>query len=551
MTRLIVHIGQHLHEAQSGTSRVAIERIRKMVRNVINVDKNNGLRRVQMIVARQLLLDDIIGNEERHMGDCELSNILEEMIPLIQNQRFRLIVASEKKQQASLLVDGDKGKKFDVNAKSTDDDILKRSDASKHTTAVGCEQLEIPGEMPRQKQARQWAKAPYEVDELSTHEKSHITDEVLAQIPAHIFIAKFEDAEGDSIKMTIMPREIWTLHKKPKVVDAIKAIVLEQYFRLPPWGTDYMRAHELMSSILCDKKALLTEKDGSKTQVMITTNIVNDALHFYPGIYDQLSKTKSIDKDKAFLKAKGNKYRYSDMIYSELELPLRLISQHFKVQKPPRYTEPLLHIAIVMALSVEEKCQIRCNFGKFILENLIEANLKNSSKNKLYMSAGPILTRIAYQALGMIKDLPVAGSQASLIQHARFLAKSVKTTTTATSSRSTRSSKKSSSNDERTDTDKNENSEEFDKESQKEAEAKWPSKHEPSDEEDTSTPLDRKSKKPRSTEQILLDEAMAKVEARRKALADARAAKATTKLTKPMTIEEARKAIMERRKLEA
>ncbi|MCO5605538.1 hypothetical protein L7F22_059721 [Adiantum nelumboides] len=180
--------------------------------------------------------------------------------------------------------------------------------------------------MPRQKQAKQWAKAPYEVDELSTHEKSHITDEVLARIPAHIFIAKFKDEEGDNIKTTIMPQEIWTLHRRPEVVDLIRAVHLEQFFRLPPWGTDYMRAHELMSSIQYDGKAMLTNKDGVKVQVLITTAIANEALHFYPGTYDLLAKTKSIDNEKAFLKAKGNKYKYADMIYNELELPLRLIS---------------------------------------------------------------------------------------------------------------------------------------------------------------------------------------------------------------------------------
>ncbi|MCO5611644.1 hypothetical protein L7F22_065898 [Adiantum nelumboides] len=234
--------------------------------------------------------------------------------------------------------------------------------------------------------ARQWDKAPYEVDELSTNEKSHITEEVLAQISAHIFIAKFRDAEGDSIKTTIMPREIWTLHRRPDVADPIRAVHLEQFFRLPPWGTDYMRAHELMSFIQYKGKAMLTDKDGSKVEVLITKDIVNEALHFQPGTYDSIPKSKSIDNEKAFLKVKGNKFKYSNLIYS--------------------------------------------------------------------------------------------------------------------------------------------------------AKAKGPSEYEQSDEEDTFTPLDKKSKKPRTKEQVLMDEAMARVEARRKELADARADKAT-KLAKPTTMEEA------------
>ncbi|MCO5600776.1 hypothetical protein L7F22_054891 [Adiantum nelumboides] len=305
-----------------------------------------------------------------------------------------------------------------------------------------------------------------------------------------------------------MPREIWTLHRRPEVADPIRAVHLEQFFRLPPWGIDYMRAHELMSSIQYDGKALIIDKDGVKNQVLITTDTVNEALHLYPGIHDLIAKTKSINNEKAFFKAKGNKFIYSDMIYSELELPLRLISQHFRVEKPPRYTKPLLHMAVVMALCVVEKRHIRCDYGKFILESLIKTNLKNSLKNRLYMSAGPMLTRIAYQALGMIEDLPAASSQASLIQHARFVPKPVKTTTTAASSRTTKSTKKSLSDDKKADTDKDEDFEKSDKkeDSQKGAEAKGPSEHEPSDQEDT-TPLDRKGKKPQTEEQILLNKA--------------------------------------------
>ncbi|MCO5612684.1 hypothetical protein L7F22_066953 [Adiantum nelumboides] len=221
-----------------------------------------------------------------------------------------------------------------------------------------------------------------------------------------------------------------------------------------------MRAHELISSIQYDGRALLANKDGTKNQVLITTEVINEALHFYPGTYDLLAKTKSVDNEKAFLKAKGNKYKYADMIYSELELPLRLIYQHFRVQKPPS--------------------------GRF---------------TSFLNPAGNVCT------------------------------KAVKTTTTAASSRSTRSSKKSSSDDEKTKTDKEQDSESSDKEEgcQKGVEAKGPSKHEPSEEEDTSSPLDRKGKNPRSVEHVLMDEAMARVEARKKALADARAAKEAAK----------------------
>ncbi|MCO5553336.1 hypothetical protein L7F22_006857 [Adiantum nelumboides] len=328
--------------------------------------------------------------------------------------------------------------------------------------------------MPRQKTATQWDKAPYEVDELSTNEKSHIPDEVLAQIPSHIFIAKFRDEEGDNIKTTLMPREIWTLHRRPEVASAVRAAHLEQFFRLPPWSTDYMRAHEFHP--------------------------------FIPSAYDLIPKTKAIDNEKAFLKVKGSKFNYFDLIYSELELPLRLISQHLRVQKPPRYTEPFLHMAVVMALCVAERRQVRCDFAKYILESLIEANLKNSAKNKLYMNVRPMLTRVAYQALGMIEDLPAASSQAALIQQAKYVPKAVRTTSSAASSRSTRS-KKSSSEEERTETNKKQDSQESAQEDMaREVEAAVPSEYK-SDEEDTSILLERKSQKPRKTRPMTMEEA--------------------------------------------
>ncbi|MCO5549477.1 hypothetical protein L7F22_002948 [Adiantum nelumboides] len=139
-----------------------------------------------------------------------------------------------------------------------------------------------------------------------------------------------------------------------------------------------------------------------------------------------------------------------------------------------------------------------------------------------------------------------SNSITSLIQQAKYVPKGVRTTSSAASSRSTRS-KKSSSEEERTKTDKEQDSQESTQEDvPREAEAVVPSEYE-SDEEDTSIPLERKSQKPRSREQVLMDEAMARVKARRKELADARAAKATTK-TIPMTLKEARQIRIEKAK---
>ncbi|MCO5599627.1 hypothetical protein L7F22_053733 [Adiantum nelumboides] len=187
-----------------------------------------------------------------------------------------------------------------------------------------------------------------------------------------------------------------------------------------------------------------------------------------------------------------------------------------------------------------------------------EANLKGSAKNKLYMSVGPMLARITYQALGMIEDLPAANSQAALIQNAKLVAHPMRTTTSATSSRATRSTKKqSSNNDERIDIDKEKSPNGSDDGSSKESQARGSSKFEKSDEEDVSTPLKRKgtekTRVPRSELQVAYVEAQARVEERRKKLATAREAKsATTKGPTVQTIEQERQArIKKAKKLQA
>ncbi|MCO5586834.1 hypothetical protein L7F22_040778 [Adiantum nelumboides] len=108
---------------------------------------------------------------------------------------------------------------------------------------------------------------------------------------------------------------------------------------------------------------------------------------------------------------------------------------------------------------------------------------------------------------------PDADEENCTQEHARLVACLVRTTTTATSSKATKSSKKSLSDDERTDTDKEDSQKGYDDESPKRSQAKGPSGFEKSDEEDTSIPLDRKDtkkgKKPRST-QIAYAKAQAK-----------------------------------------
>ena len=88
MSRLMIHQGEHNHLIEPGPSRAAIERLRKLVGTFLNYNTGSGPRKLQMLVARQLLMDSLTTDVNESMGEIELNNFLEELIPLVQNQRL-------------------------------------------------------------------------------------------------------------------------------------------------------------------------------------------------------------------------------------------------------------------------------------------------------------------------------------------------------------------------------------------------------------------------------------------------------------------------------
>ena len=52
------------------------------------MDHNSGPRKIQMITARHLLLRSLINDQDCIKEDQELENFLEELMPLVQNQRL-------------------------------------------------------------------------------------------------------------------------------------------------------------------------------------------------------------------------------------------------------------------------------------------------------------------------------------------------------------------------------------------------------------------------------------------------------------------------------
>lgn len=91
LTRLMIHSGKHLHDVQPGTSKRSIENTRLLVERAVRADKNAGPRKVQMMIARDLISSTLTKPDrlpDEVVGDLELGNFLDELIPLVQNRRY-------------------------------------------------------------------------------------------------------------------------------------------------------------------------------------------------------------------------------------------------------------------------------------------------------------------------------------------------------------------------------------------------------------------------------------------------------------------------------
>lgn len=111
------------------------------------------------------------------------------------------------------------------------------------------------------------------------------------------------------------------------------------------------------------------------------------------------------DKEKVFFR-KVNDYTFDDMMIEEMKPALRLYEQHFSIRKPERYTTTPMGVTIAFSFAQFGIPQARPNFVTFILNSIVQHASSRSIVRKPYLFASHMLTTIAYQAIGMIDDLP-------------------------------------------------------------------------------------------------------------------------------------------------
>lgn len=121
---------------------------------------------------------------------------------------------------------------------------------------------------------------------------------------------------------------------------------------------------------------------------------------------------------------------------------MRLYTQHFQHGKAVRYTRPHRKLAMMFTKAVTSRQGLSLNFAELIFSELKSYATKIRKSKNIHMNCGPMLTRIAYFAMGMIDELPEAQSIAYWIDQSQTpQANTVKEIKEAAPSTRTRSKK--------------------------------------------------------------------------------------------------------------
>ena len=81
----MIHCGTHEHNVKDGTSKLLTDKTREMVSKVLGIDRHAGARKVQMCVAKEIVMTTLMqdGGNRNIIGKQEFATIAEDMGPLV------------------------------------------------------------------------------------------------------------------------------------------------------------------------------------------------------------------------------------------------------------------------------------------------------------------------------------------------------------------------------------------------------------------------------------------------------------------------------------
>ena len=94
-----------------------------------------------------------------------------------------------------------------------------------------------------------------------------------------------KDNKGRKFNVTELPKTFFDLQNAKKVQEVFSKVGIDRYFKLAPWGVDYQRSYELMTTLDMEGNAMISDMDDKKVKIKVDEALIEEALKWRPGYF--------------------------------------------------------------------------------------------------------------------------------------------------------------------------------------------------------------------------------------------------------------------------
>ena len=257
---------------------------------------------------------------------------------------------------------------------------------------------------------------PFTVYAENFTDKCFVDEEVLRAQGVGVLRAFFENERQEEVLAHVPTAQFFALHTlDPQNMGLWDHMNLRGFFELPPWGPDYMRAYQALSTITDNNECTITNLHGRRITLTLTRRLVREALNLSEGDGVEFFKLRHDDGDNAVCSARDRPV-WDQLLRQRIRLALQLHMQHFHITYPHRWTMPEKTLATEYSLRDMRGEGIKFDYAHYLLfefqrgKKSIEASRQSKAKRHmpLYLGGVLVITRIIYYALNASDELPPA-----------------------------------------------------------------------------------------------------------------------------------------------
>ena len=257
---------------------------------------------------------------------------------------------------------------------------------------------------------------PYTVYDVVFSNSCYVDAAVIDQTRAGIMRAAFTNDEGEEVVVHVATEQFFILHTlRAEDMTIWESMNLNGFFGLAPWGPDYMRAYQALSTLTPANDVTIIDLQGQLRTFRISADLIRHALGLAIGESLDYDRKKHTDAENDICSA-NPRPTWNDLNRQRIRLPLQLHMQHFHMTYPHRFSTPEKLIAVEYSLRDYRGEGVKLDFSKFFLSELqrgtksIREAKRSMAKrpHPIYLGGVLVLTRIIYYAMNVMNELPAA-----------------------------------------------------------------------------------------------------------------------------------------------